>query len=452
MKKIIFLFLLVLTGCVKTESTFEIKETPAITDYYIDASLNGETLEVIELINYYNDKADFDELKVNVYPAAHYESDFRLDYVKVNELEIEYEFRGTVLSFDLEETLEVGDDLLIEIGYRFDYWPEGRLANYDEDFVSMFFYPYVAYYDDGWQTDDYSFYGEAYFNDVGNYYVSLELPKDYFLATGGTIVEKDEGFSTTNYEIELLNARDYSFSFSENYHIYDKEIYGIDVKIMSLTSLSPIMVDDLFEVTASVIAYTDEKVGPYPYESLTLEFGHIYGMESSSIIYCSTDISFTTVIHELYHQWFFGIIGGDQASTPWLDEGITSFMTGLYYMDNAEMYADDYWGRYSIHSGRYDNVLDDKFGTSALRGVHEYVDDYGLMVYVYGARVIKHFVDTELNGDYDLMLEVMENYYDAYKFEEPTVDDFLDIVVETTGKSDAKEWFMDYLTEMKDIN
>jgi aminopeptidase N len=37
------------------------------------------------------------------------------------------------------------------------------------------------------------------------------------------------------------------------------------------------------------------------------------------------------VAHEVAHQWWFGVVGGDQIDEPWLDEALTQYSTMLYY-------------------------------------------------------------------------------------------------------------------------
>ena len=41
----------------------------------------------------------------------------------------------------------------------------------------------------------------------------------------------------------------------------------------------------------------------------------------------------STVAHEVGHQWFYNLVGGDQLDDPWLDEALTQFVTLQYYVD-----------------------------------------------------------------------------------------------------------------------
>jgi hypothetical protein len=37
-----------------------------------------------------------------------------------------------------------------------------------------------------------------------------------------------------------------------------------------------------------------------------------------------------TTSHEIGHQWFYALVGNDQARDPWLDEGLATYAEGRY--------------------------------------------------------------------------------------------------------------------------
>ena len=51
------------------------------------------------------------------------------------------------------------------------------------------------------------------------------------------------------------------------------------------------------------------------------------GMEYPGLTMDTT--SSNALIHELGHQWFYGIVGDDEYNTPWLDEGFTDYITDV---------------------------------------------------------------------------------------------------------------------------
>jgi hypothetical protein len=80
------------------------------------------------------------------------------------------------------------------------------------------------------------------------------------------------------------------------------------------------------------IAHYEERVGRYPYPWLTIgESSGGYAMESPAHIWIPSGASSSSlpylVAHEVAHQWFYAVVGNDQAQKPWADEAIAEYMT-----------------------------------------------------------------------------------------------------------------------------
>ncbi len=72
------------------------------------------------------------------------------------------------------------------------------------------------------------------------------------------------------------------------------------------------------------------RFGAYPYGEIDMILHNNFwfgGMEYPGLVL--SQASATPVIHELGHQWFYGIVGDDEYTTPWLDEGFTDYATDL---------------------------------------------------------------------------------------------------------------------------
>jgi hypothetical protein len=123
------------------------------------------------------------------------------------------------------------------------------------------------------------------------------------------------------------------------------------------------------EVAAKAIAVFSRRYGPYPYESFTVLAGPLssLGIEFPGLTVIGEAI-FTlagsvggmparamleaTVVHEVAHQWFYNLVGSDQAAEPWLDEAVAQYATRQYYLDRygedaADSYVDSWWSRWS---------------------------------------------------------------------------------------------------------
>ncbi len=81
-----------------------------------------------------------------------------------------------------------------------------------------------------------------------------------------------------------------------------------------------------------VLAFLEEKIGPYPYPALNVVGSYITagGMEYPHLVYINNIYSSpreiaVVVIHEVIHQWFYGLLANNQTRYGWMDEGFTSF-------------------------------------------------------------------------------------------------------------------------------
>jgi aminopeptidase N len=52
--------------------------------------------------------------------------------------------------------------------------------------------------------------------------------------------------------------------------------------------------------------------------------------------------------HETSHQWWYGLVGNDQALEPWLDEALATYSERLYY-ERLHPEALDWWWAYRIN-------------------------------------------------------------------------------------------------------
>jgi aminopeptidase N len=46
----------------------------------------------------------------------------------------------------------------------------------------------------------------------------------------------------------------------------------------------------------------------------------------------------TVIVHEVGHNWFYGILGSNERTNAWMDEGINSFNETRYFV---EKYGDE---------------------------------------------------------------------------------------------------------------
>ncbi|HEV7685553.1 MAG TPA: hypothetical protein VGQ80_03230, partial [Acidimicrobiia bacterium] len=78
--------------------------------------------------------------------------------------------------------------------------------------------------------------------------------------------------------------------------------------------------------------------GEYPYPRLTIGVtsGLTGGIEFPTHIFLGSGVATVHLVHEVAHQWFYGLAGDDQFRDPWLDEGLATY--GESRVDGALAY------------------------------------------------------------------------------------------------------------------
>src|SRR4029453_1406297 len=140
------------------------------------------------------------------------------------------------------------------------------------------------------------------------------------------------------------------------------------VNIYSVSSIGSNSARSMLNVATSALDAHAGRFGAYPYgeADVVLDNGFWFGgMEYPGFVL--DRVSSTALAHELAHQWFYGIVGDDEYTTPWLDEGFTDYPTDLFFnksgsgcgitwQSSAEKLTNSmaYW---DAHPSRYGTVV-----------------------------------------------------------------------------------------------
>lgn len=184
--------------------------------------------------------------------------------------------------------------------------------------------------------------------------------------------------------------------------------------------------------------------GDYPYNHITAVDGDLSaggGMEYPNITVISKmpsqDILEFVIMHEVGHNWFYGILGSNERDHAWMDEGLNEYTNIRYwekkYPDrngqiiivdfiqnklgiakNLSMRWMDYLG-YQLRAVSSDDQPIDLPASDFHRS------NYGSIVYSKTAiftRFLEHYLGEE---KIDI---VMQDFYETWKFKHPSPDDF----------------------------
>jgi aminopeptidase N len=81
---------------------------------------------------------------------------------------------------------------------------------------------------------------------------------------------------------------------------------------------------------ARALTTFSQRFGPYPWRTYTVVVEAdrpTLGDEYPTLVFISTDLGPNVVTHETAHQWFYSLVGNNQARDPWLDESLAEWAT-----------------------------------------------------------------------------------------------------------------------------
>ncbi len=201
-------------------------------------------------------------------------------------------------------------------------------------------------------------------------------------ATGGS------GLTRT---FEAHNVRDFAFTAAPDYAFQGATVDGVQIRVWSRPGFpgAPVLA-----AAKTALAREAALLGPYPYPTYEVaQTAGGFGMESPGLTWIPTGAGSLPylVAHETAHQWFYGIVGSDQANQPYADEAAADFTAryalglrrasscatarldlSIYRYSSACYYEVVY-----IQGGNFLDDLRRTMGPSAFwAGVHDYLAKY----------------------------------------------------------------------------
>jgi hypothetical protein len=277
-----------------------------------------------------------------------------------------------------------------------------------------------------------------FYADFGTYDVTLDVPEAYTLgATGPAVESRVEGGRRIERHLQA-DVHDFAWTAWDRWQTLRETIEGVDVKVLYPPGFGAVAQRDLAAVRFA-LPYEGARYGAYPYSVLTVvhpqdNASEAGGMEYPTLI--TSDGPWLTpstvrapeivTVHELGHQWFYGLVATNEAAWPFLDEGLNQFAeTDAMARWQGPGSAADLWGlRVSDaalqavdgNPGVQDEPVAkpaNAFSTGA---------NYGRLVYARTASVM----DTLLRvyGD-DAVLGALGRYTRRYRFAHPGPEEFL---------------------------
>lgn len=361
---------------------------------------------------------------LRVYDKSELDLNFQICGVDENILSVVLQNKvqpETYTSFFIEFTV-----LIPNINHRF---------GYGENTVNLGnFFPIACVYENGkWIEIEYCSYGDPFYSEIANYLVEITYPKNYIIASTG----KEAATSALgDKKISILDAkavRDFAIVLSKKFQVATEKVNNTNV---SYYYYDDEQFQNSLETGKKAIKTYSELFGRYPYEEMNVVQSNFVhgGMEYPCLVLISDSIqdyeTYThTILHEIAHQWWYGVVGNNQTDYAWLDEGLTEFSCALFFKQNpdynitVEDLVQQANSSYQVFQAIYGNVLG-KINTSINRSLGQFSTEpeYFNLVYVKGFLLLASVSD--LIGE-QKVINCLKNYYSTFAFKTATPEDFI---------------------------
>lgn len=232
-----------------------------------------------------------------------------------------------------------------------------RLGHVGQSYQISQWFPKPAVLDRrGWHPIPYLSQGEFY-SEFGSFDVSITLPSNYIVGATGELQNPDErarlaelaATTATKTTAEAFGSdqkfpasapttktlryrqdrvHDFAWFADKRFHVLQDTVRlpsGRTVQTMVLfTNKAPVRwIRGLEEVNTALRSYS-RWVGEYPYAAVTAVDGALTagsGMEYPMVTVTEPG----AIVHEVGHNWFYGILGSNERDFPWLDEGVNTY-------------------------------------------------------------------------------------------------------------------------------
>jgi hypothetical protein len=154
--------------------------------------------------------------------------------------------------------------------------------------------------------------------------VRITTDRSMGLATTGERI----AFSGNTHTFRATNVRDFVITASPTYRSTSAKEGDTTVRVFYRDGAPT---SSMMGAARDALRAYEALVGPYPYAVFNVaQSAGGYGMEGPGIIWIPTGVASGNlrylVHHETAHQWFYGIVGADQAIEPYTDEAVADFL------------------------------------------------------------------------------------------------------------------------------
>lgn len=428
-----------------------------------------------------------------------------IEMIATKDQELKVELDNTIMKVYLNTPLLPGATTHFDIRFK-TYYDNGatrrRMQMYDawgfKHYNGVQWFPKICVYDRKFGWDTYQHLNKEFYADFGSYDVSLNFPSNYVLEATGAIQNREEVLPKAlrekldvknfadkpwgeapsiiteykkgerkTWKFHADNVHDFAFTADPSYRISTAYWNGVEcVGLVQEPHASGWQ--NSGELVAKIIRTFSEDIGMYAYPKMVAADAND-GMEYPMLTLDGGRAPSYNglLVHEIGHNWFYGMIGSNETYRAAMDEGFTQFLTawGLGRIDGkitpAPVTTSKWRNRFAESARVADKTVFNAYHYDALNQeevqLNTHSDDFNSalghgggyrLVYYKTASMLYNLQYTL--GD-SLFSAAMKNYFTQWKIGHPYFEDFKASIINYTHVD--LNWFFDQWFETtKTIN
>ena len=465
------------------------RASKGLTSYTINATLcsNDMVVTATELVDYVNRSEDaltfvcfnlygtafsedakilpYTTLNVNkCFPNGISYGDMIIDSVRVNSQNANSFIVGVdnnALQVDLGFELMPNERVEIEIQFTLILANTTHRLGYCNNEVNLGnWYPIVAVYENGeFNLTPYYSSGDPFYSECANYDVTLHFQNDLISSHSGEMIEQSVEAGVVKERYSAKAVRDFAICLSSKFAIRESEVGNTIVR--TLCNVDNEKIDFYQDIAVKTISLFNRIFGEYPYSTLDVAFTNFLhgGMEYPGLVFIANDIQdensiIKVIVHEIAHQWWYGVVGNNEITNAWFDESMAEYSTVLFFENYPEynITREKMVGEAVQDYLLYVDVIDSvnlKSNRSMQLPLNEYTSEYEYVYMIYVKGTV--FID-ELRkslGD-DIFFKSLNSLYKENMFGIMTKEKFIEVFSSSSGL-DVEHFVEGWLTGQTNI-
>jgi len=418
-------------------------------DFSVQLDMTNHHISADQTISYTNNTGSTLADIPMIIPPAIYPNTIQLDQLTIlpESFNFTIQNQDTDVYLQLEPALLPGQTIRIQIQFKLQIpYQEGAFGLTLRQLCLADWYPFIPPFlpERGWLINTPGTVGEylAYpLNDINLDLHVLPAEATYVIAASAPVLVQERN----HYQYSAQNVRNFYLAISPEYQTATAQSDRVTVMAYTFPEHQH-LAERAAEIAQSAWITFTEIYGPNERSFVSIvETDILDGLEGDGLFFLSSWYFKTAdntpmnyyellVVHEVAHQWIYGMIYNDQAKEPWLDEALATYSELLYYeIHYPELVP--WWWDFRVYE--YDPIGMINASIYEFDGYRPYVNT----IYLQGVRFLESLRDTIGDEDFHAFLNAYVQLEDGDFRSTPRFFEILDRITQKDYSAIKSQFF-----------